>query len=140
MTTIDLLSREETVSQWGEILPVLMTAEDYWGDFYSPADILHRILSGTMHLFAIRAKDKGLRCIMIVQWLNYPRGKTLAFEIFAALELDGYVGMILEAVEPWGIDNGAVRFQVSGRSAWGKLLPEYGYKTKCITMSKIVGD
>ncbi len=139
-TTIALMDRDTVVSQWGEILPVLMTAEDYWGDFYSPADILHMILSGSMHLFAIHADDKSLRCIMIVQWLNYPQGKTLAFEIFAALELDDYVAKIIEAIEPWGLENGAERFQVSGRPAWKTLLVEHGYKLKAVTMSKIVGD
>ncbi len=137
-TRILLVDRELLPYAWNFVLPLLETAKDHYDNYYSEADILQQLLSKTSHLWIIaRTEAMGdIRCLVITEWLGFPKNKVLRIKMFAAKELSDYVPRILSAIEDWAIKNGATRIQVTGRPAWISLLKEHGYQPEAIVLFK----
>ena len=137
-TTILRVNREVLPYAWNFVLPLLESAKDYYGDYYSEADILHQLLSGSSQLWILaRTGAMGdIRCLMLTEWLSFSRNKVLRVNLLAARELGDYVPRMLAAIEEWGIKNGATRIQVVGRKAWVKLLRDIDYQHEATVLVK----
>lgn len=137
-TQMVFVEREYLPWVWSHAMPVLLTAQDWYSKYESEADLLHRLLSETSHLWVIgTTKDAtDVRCVVITEWLDFPRNRTLRIKLFCARELGDYVDRHLSTIEEWGIRNGATRFQVFGREAWKRLLASRGYTHEALILGK----
>lgn len=122
------------------VYPKIEAATAYSVGKYKGSDILQKIVSGNMQLWAAYNEDKDtVDGVAITEIAVYPQRKICRFLCATGENLIEWINLI-EGMEEWAIEMGCDGFQAECRPGWEKLLKGFGYSKSHVILNKELGS
>lgn len=122
------------------VYPRIEAATAYSVGKYKGSDIIQKIASGNMQLWAIyEDEEENLQGVAITEIAVYPQRKICRFLCATGENSDQWIGLI-EQIETWALDNGCDGLQAECRPGWERLLKDFGYSKSHVILNKELGS